>query len=197
MTNGIAFFDFDGTITTKDTLLEFIKYSKGNVRFYLGFLINSPYLVAFKLKLIPNQTAKEKVLQFFFKGTTEKVFQEKCDAFATQIVPTLLRPKALEEIEKFKAAGTPVVIVSASPENWISKWADSIGATLIATRLEVKNGVLTGKISGKNCYGQEKVRRINERYQLADYYPISAYGDSSGDKAMLAKATAPFYKPFR
>ena len=194
---GIAFFDFDGTITTKDTLLEFIKYSKGSFRFYLGFLINSPYLVAFKLKLIPNQTAKEKVLAFFFKGTTEKAFQEKCDSFATDIIPTLIRPKAIEEIKKLQAAGTPIVIVSASPENWIARWADTMQVKLIATKLVVKDGLLTGKISGNNCYGEEKVRRINETYPSADYEWLAAYGDSSGDKPMLAKANTSFYKPFR
>ena len=55
---GIAFFDFDGTITTKDTLLEFIKFSKGNLLFYAGFLLNLHFLVAYKLKIISNQAAK-------------------------------------------------------------------------------------------------------------------------------------------
>ena len=52
MKKAIAFFDFDGTITTKDTLLEFIRFSKGRFRFYLGFLLYSPYLIAYKIKLI-------------------------------------------------------------------------------------------------------------------------------------------------
>jgi phosphatidylglycerophosphatase C len=42
----IAFFDFDGTITTKDTLLEIIKFQKGTLRFYTGFLLCSPYIAA-------------------------------------------------------------------------------------------------------------------------------------------------------
>ena len=82
MKKGIAFFDFDGTITTKDTLLEFIKFSKGSFLFYLGFLINSPYLVAMKLGLISNQVAKEKVLRFFFKNKDINEFNELCNKFA-------------------------------------------------------------------------------------------------------------------
>ena len=66
MNGRIAFFDFDGTITTKDTLLEFIKFYKGKYQFYLGFLVYSPFLVAYKLKIIPNYVAKQKVLQYFF-----------------------------------------------------------------------------------------------------------------------------------
>ncbi|MFL5808985.1 MAG: HAD family hydrolase, partial [Flavisolibacter sp.] len=169
MTKKIAFFDFDGTITTKDTLLEFIKFDKGSFRFLLGFLINSPYLLAYKLKIISNQSAKEKVLQFFFHDTPLSAFNEKCAAFVSGELPKLIRPKALEEIEKLQEKGSEVVIVSASPENWIRHWADSLRVQLIASRLEVKDGKVTGKILGKNCHGDEKVCRINEKFNLKEY----------------------------
>jgi len=194
---GIAFFDFDGTVTTKDTLLEFIKYSRGTLPFYAGFLLKSPYLAAYKLKLIPNQTAKEKVLTYFFKGMPLDEFQLKCEGFALEILPGLLRKSALEEIRELQQKGIDVVIVSASPENWIRQWASSIHASLIATRLELKDGKLTGNILDKNCYGEEKVRRIKEVYHLNEYQDIYAYGDSSGDKPMLSLAKYPHYKPFR
>jgi HAD superfamily hydrolase (TIGR01490 family) len=194
---GIAFFDFDGTITTKDTLLEFIKYSKGTVPFYIGFLLNSPYLLAFKLKIISNQAAKEKVLQYFFKNTPLIEFEKKCSSFVTNALPALMRPQAMEEIKTLQQQGVPVVIVSASPENWIKPWVDMMQLKLIATRLEIKNNQLTGKIIEQNCHGEEKVRRIKQQYQLTEYDTIFAYGDSGGDKPMLGLATAPHYKPFR
>jgi phosphatidylglycerophosphatase C len=193
----IAFFDFDGTITTKDTLLEFIKFSKGTLNFYMGFALNSPYLVAFKLKVISNQKAKEKVLQYFFKGMPVEEFQRQCDEFAAAKIPQLLRPKALEEIQRLKDNNTQLVIVSASPENWIRNWAHSIGANLIATRLQVNKDQLTGRIEGINCHGEEKVVRIRRIYELDQYQEIFAYGDSSGDKPMLSLASAGHYKPFR
>ena len=197
MKKGIAFFDFDGTITTKDTLLEFIKYNKGNLRFYLGFLLNSPYLLAYKLKIISNQSAKEKVLRFFFKNMPLAHFEQKCRDFTAHALPALMRPKALEEIKNLQQQGISVVIVSASPENWIQTWANMMQAKLIATRLEVKNNQLTGKINEFNCYGEEKVRRIMQNYRLSEYDAIFAYGDSSGDKPMLSLATRSHYKPFR
>lgn len=197
MKNGIAFFDFDGTITTKDTLLEFIKFSKGKFRFLKGFFLNSHYLVAYKLKLISNQKAKEKIMHFFFGNMPLSVFQEKCDQFIKEILPGLIRPKAYEEFEKLKQKGILIVIVSASPENWITKWAQEIAISIIATQLEVSNNLITGKISGINCHGQEKVRRIKEVYNLAEFKEIYAYGDSSGDKPMLALANYSFMKPFR
>lgn len=197
MKKGIAFFDFDGTITTKDTFLEFIRFSKGNLRFYTGLLLNLPYLVAFKIKLIPNQKAKEKVLQFFFKDVSVTDFQERCTLFALKILPKLIRPKAIEEIKKLQQEGAVVVVVSASAENWIQNWAHDFGVELIASRLEVADEKLTGRLIGINCRGKEKVRRILEKYSVSDYAEVYAYGDSKGDEEMLKLAKYAFYKPFR
>jgi HAD superfamily hydrolase (TIGR01490 family) len=192
----IAFFDFDGTITTKDTLLEFIKFSKGSFRFYVGFIMNAPYLLAFKLGIITNHSAKEKILRFFFHDTPVEVFKKHCEDFSRSILPKLIRPKAVEEIQKLKQNNTIIAVVSASPENWIEGWAKSLGLELIASRLEVNAGKLTGKMLGKNCHGDEKVNRIAEIYNLSDYSIVAAYGDSNGDKPMLQLARKAYYKPF-
>ena len=197
MKKRIAFFDFDGTITTKDSLLEFIKYSKGNLYFYLGFFLNTPFLVAYRLKIISNQSAKERILRFFFGGMSMEAFQATCDRFAAQILPRLIRPKASLEIRKLLSMDFAVVIVSASPEDWIKEWAQANDVQLIATRLVVNKGRLTGRILGKNCHGKEKVNRIRERIDLSEADSVLAYGDTPGDKPMLGLARHAFYKPFR
>jgi len=193
----IAFFDFDGTITTKDTLFEVIKHQKGKVKFYTGLLINTPYLIGLKIKLITNQHAKEKILEYFFKGMELSPFQKACDDFATGFLPSIVRPGASAEIQKLKDLGFEVVVVSASAENWIKAWADKIGVQLIGSRLETINEKITGKIAGMNCNGAEKVVRISSAYDLSHYDEIYAFGDTSGDKPMLALATKSYYKPFR
>jgi phosphatidylglycerophosphatase C len=193
----IAFFDFDGTITTKDTLLELIKFQKGRRSFYIGFLINSPWLIAYKLKWIPNDRAKQKILSWFFAGLPLPAFQEKCDLFAEHELPLLIRPGAIAEISRLQNGGFEVVVVSASAANWISKWTNSHSLKLVATVLEVKNGLLTGRIQGKNCYGEQKVVCIRKQWDLTGYEEIFAYGDTPGDKPMLSLATKSFYKPFR
>lgn len=201
MSRPIAFFDFDGTITTKDTLLEFIKFSKGTIPFYIGFALNSPWLIAYRLKLISNQKAKERILTWFFHNMPLAAFQQSCDQFAQTRIPALIRPKALHEIRQLQEKGFSVVIVSASPENWLQKWTTPLEVDLIATKLEtkqLKDSIrLSGKIQGINCHGQEKVRRIKEAYDLSDFDNIHAYGDTSGDKPMLALAVHSFFKPFR
>ena len=90
-----------------------------------------------------------------------------------------------------------IVVVSASPENWIKKWADKNDIALIATKLQTKDNLLTGYIDGINNNGDEKAVRIKAEFDLAEYSDIYCYGDSSGDKAMLALGTKAFYKPFR
>ena len=197
MKKGIAFFDFDGTITTRDTLLEFIRFCKGTASFYAGFLVNIVSLVAFKAGIISNQKAKEKILRHFFKGMPAADFEDLCERFNSTRLPGLIRPKAVEEIRRLKEEGYVVVVVSASPENWIRQWASAMQVELIASRLEIMEGRITGKIVGRNCHGEEKVRRILEKYVVTDYRAIHAYGDTSGDKPMLSLATHPYFKPFR
>ena len=197
MKRRIAFFDFDGTITTKDTLLEIIKFQKGTNRYYLGLVLNLPYIIAWKIGLIPNYVAKQKVVKFFFGKMRVEEFQQRCDEFATQVLPGLLRPKALEEIRRLQDVGAEVVIVSASPGNWSDIWRKQIGMASLATRLQIKDNKLTGRFDGKNCHGKEKVTRIKDAYDLSDYDEIYCYGDSKGDKPMLALGTISFYRPFR
>lgn len=193
----IAFFDFDGTITTKDTLLEVIKFQKGKVSFYAGFLLNSPFLIGLKMKLVSSQAAKERMLGYFFKGMDVKSFQLGCDEFIDNALSAMIRPGALDEIKRLKADGFEIVVVSASPVNWIKKWSDAAGLGLIATKLETVNGALTGYIDGINNNAEEKAVRIKTEFDLQEYDEIYCYGDSGGDKAMLALGTKTFYKPFR
>ena len=193
----IAFFDFDGTITKKDTLIEFIRFSKGVFGLYLGLVINSPYLIAYKLNIISNQQAKQKILQYFFKDISVKQFNKICEVFSKEKLPMLLRHAAVKEIRTLQNKNFIVVIVSASPENWITFWAKQMNVILIATQLEEKNNNLTGNILGNNCYGIEKVNRIKKLFQLAEYNIILAYGDTKGDIPMLNLATTKHFKPFR
>ena len=190
--------DFDGTITTKDSLLKFIQYAKGKPAFYTGFLLYSPLLVAYKLKIISNQTAKEMILNHFFGNMPLSEFEEICKKFSDEVLPALIRPKAAREIEHLKANGADIVIVSASAENWLKYYCQKIGVKWIASKLQFNDKEsFIGKLNGKNCYGEEKINRIKEMYDLSEYQEIYCYGDSEGDKPMLSLATAAFYKPFR
>ena len=197
MKKRIALIDFDGTITTKDSLLEFIKFSRGRIRFYVGFILNSPFLIACKLNIISNQAAKEMILRFFFAGMSYVQFDKLCAVFYKERLQDLIRPKALLEIDRLKKDKVEIVVVSASPQFYIQYLTDDWQIGLISTKLEIQNGRITGKIDGKNCNGAEKILRIRASYDLNSYDEILAYGDSDGDKYMFESANARFYKPFR
>lgn len=193
----IAFFDFDGTITTSDSFIKFIRFVVGDIRFILGMTVLSPMLVAYKLRLIPNYTAKQAVLSYFFKGMSEAQFQSTARDYSLKNIDAILRPKAMKKIAWHKEQEHKIVVVSASIESWLKPWCNQHGLDLIATKLEIKEGIVTGKLLTKNCYGMEKVRRVKERYNLDDYDHIYAYGDSRGDKELLELADEGFYQPFR
>jgi HAD superfamily hydrolase (TIGR01490 family) len=194
---GIAFFDFDGTITRKDSLLEFIRFTKGNASYYSGFFLHLPHAIAYKLKWMGNQAFKEKMLQYFYKGTSLNDFLHQCNSFSRLVLPKIVRPKAMEEINRLQREGVKVVIVTASPEEYLKCWADPLNIQVIGSRMEVKDQKMTGKLHGLNCHGKEKVRRILQHYKLEEYEPVYAYGDTKGDLPMLKLAAQTFYKPFR
>jgi phosphatidylglycerophosphatase C len=193
----LVLFDFDGTITTKDTLLEFIRYYHGSARFALGFSLSSPWLGLMFLKAIPNWKAKERILEWFFKGESLEVFNRKSEQFCSEVLPALIRPDALKEIQAHLQSGATVAVISASAENWVRPWCNQYKLNCLATQLESVGNILTGKIAGLNCYGAEKEKRIRECYNLSEFDEVIAYGDSRGDLEMLALAQRQHYKPFR
>lgn len=190
----IVAFDFDGTLTTKDTLIEFIRYARGNGAFLLGFLLFSPLLVLMKLGFYPNWKAKQKVFAHFFKDTTIEDFDAVCQAFAASS-KHLLRPKGIEAIDKALNEGSEVLIISASIDNWVQPFFSEV--KVLGTQIEVVDGKLTGRFLSKNCYGQEKVNRLKALYPNRQDYHLIAFGDSRGDKELLAYADESFFKPFR
>lgn len=197
MKKRLVLFDFDGTLTTRDTLLEFIRFYRGGLAFLSGMLMLSPVLALHMLKLIPNWKAKQIVLRWFFRNEPLSVFDQKSETFARDIVPKLIRPQALAEIKQHLDEGAQVVVISASAENWVQPWCKRQGLNCLATRLEVIDGKLSGNILGFNCYGPEKERRVRECYTLSDFEEVYAYGDSRGDVELLGLANKRFYKPFR
>ena len=193
----LALFDFDGTLTLKDSFLEFIKFSKGKIFYWTGLFLLSPILVLFKLGLIKNWRAKELVMRFFFNKMKVNDFENLCNTFAKNVIPTILRPEAYEKLEEHLTNKNKVVIVTASVENWINPWSDQFNIELIGTKLKVKDNLITGEIEGKNCYGPEKVVRLKEKINLADYSEIFVYGDSKGDNELFSLGTKKFYKVFK
>lgn len=187
-------FDFDGTLTTRDTLLEFIRFARGGRALWCGMLRFSPLLVLMKAGLYPNWRVKEKVFSHFFKGVSIDEMDEFCRNFARE-KRHLLRPEGLKMIEKARHEGATVLIVSASVDNWVAPFFENV--TVIGTRIEIENNRVSGRFLTKNCYGEEKVNRIHALFPDRENYKLIAFGDSRGDKEMLEEADEAYFRPFR
>lgn len=193
----IAFFDLDGTITHKDTMIEFIRFTRGSFRLYFSLWVLSPMLILYGLKLYPNDKAKRHLLNWHFKGQSQTQMETWAEAFRKEVMPGLLRPAAVDCLNEHRANDVHIVIVTASMDIWLKPWIAEQKFIMIATGSTYRDGVLTGEYSTSNCYGEEKVKRITAQYDLSEYDKIFAYGDSTADKPMLALAHEGFFRPFQ
>lgn len=190
----VAAFDFDGTLTRKDTLILFLKYVLGSRRFLYALLKCSPWLLAYRLKLYPNWKAKQRLFSMCFKGMEYTRFVEYGISFAAAYLD-LLQGYAVGALEKHLTDGDDVYVVTASMEEWVRPLlAKYPSLRYIATIPECVEGRLTGRFASLNCYGEEKVRRLILCEPLRDEYELCAYGDSSGDKALLGIADKSYYR---
>ena len=193
----VSLFDFDGTLTTLDTLPAFIVHAVGRWRMLVGFGLFLPLIVLMKLHLYANGRTKERLFAHFFKGMTLETFDAHSQSFAKNNAH-ILRPLGLKTIETSLQRGENVLIVSASITNWVLPFFSKLPQVkVIGTQIAVKEGKLTGRFASPNCHGAEKVRRVEHLFTPRELYYITAYGDSQGDKEMLAYADEQHYKPFR
>lgn len=186
----IVLTDFDGTLTTKDSLPEFIRFVFGDTAYRRGLISCLPWLVAYKLGLYPPGRAKEKLLGHFFRGIPMKQFEEWGELFADRI-DQLVNKGVLAKIQSLLMAKVRVYVVTASVEQWVRPWCCShLGVDgVIATQMETDaRGMLTGRFLTPNCNGSEKLRRIKS--EVPDFFAAKCigFGDSRGDEAMLAVA---------
>jgi len=185
----IAVFDFDGTITTKDTLIDFTIYSLGRRKFIQGFFRLFPVLFSYRIGLFSGGFVKEKFLSYFFEGLEERQFNDFCNDYVLKRINEITKKEVLEKAKWHKQQGHKLIIISASIENWIKPWAQNNSFDeVIATKIEAKNGRLTGKLATNNCQGQEKVRRFLEKHPDREKYFLYVYSDSKTDKPLLSLA---------
>ena len=194
----VAAFDFDGTLTRHDTLLPFLFYLAGPARFSYKIILLLPTLTAYALGFIRNDIAKVKVLRCFFANMEMDTLRQHALQFAEKILPTLLRNEGMQRLNWHKQQGHRCVVVSASLEIYLRPWASKAGFNdILGSRLEpIGANRTSGKLLGENCFGPEKLRRMEALLGPRDGYTLYAYGDSRGDKELLSAADYPFYKKF-
>ncbi len=171
-------FDFDGTLTYRDSFLAFLFWLAGPWRFWSGLL-------------------KEAFVTRYLGGASRRDVEKAARAFATECSASLLRPDALRRWREWRDRGARLLIVTASPEIIVAPFAHGLGAeALIATRLAFDaDDRVAGTLAGPNCRGAEKVARLRAMFG-EDVRLEAAYGDSDGDVEMLALADEAGMKVF-
>lgn len=189
----LALFDFDGTITTRETFVDFIHLAVPPRRLLLGKILLSPLVIGYKLGLIPVHALRRAVASIAFHGMTQNAAESAGIKFANEFLPTVIREHAIEKLQWHKAQGDTVVVVSGGFDLYLRHWCQHHGVELICSGLEIKNGKLTGRYLGKQCVGREKTRRIREHYDIKSFAVVYAYGDTREDLDMLSIADKKYY----
>jgi phosphatidylglycerophosphatase C len=189
-------FDFDGTLTARDSFLAFLRWRFG-ARTYAARMAS---LAPAGLKWLTDRRRdrlKSAVIKTFLGGLAAEEIAADSRRFAAQQSTRLIRPDALACWKRWQGGGARLVIVTASPELTVGPFAHGLGADLLlGTRLETDSaGRLTGLLVGANCRGPEKVHRLREAFG-EDVALAAAYGDSDGDREMLKLADEPCLKIF-
>ncbi len=191
----LVLFDFNKTITKKNSSLDFFNYISNLHKFLkVKKILFLPVAIAYAIGFISKNQLSERFLTFCFKGWKKSYIDEIAKRYADTLLTKIIRPIALNQIKKHKLNGDRVVVVSASFDFLIEEWCLKNGLEFICSSIQTKNGLITGKFEGKCCDGIEKVKRIQKKYNIENYDTIFAYGDSHGDKDMLKIADIGFYR---
>lgn len=192
--SSLALFDFDGTITFKDTFTPFVFRAVPRARLAIGKVVLSPLIVAYKLGLLSASRMRRSIVHFGFRGRSEAEVRQAGLDYACSQLQSVVRAEALERLRWHQAQGDVVVVVSASLDVYLTEWCRQLGVDLICSELEANDGVLTGRYRALDCAGPEKARRVRERYDLSVFDVVYAYGDTREDDAMLSLASKRFYR---
>lgn len=190
----IVAFDFDGTITRRDTLLPFLLHTFGPVTVARVSVRHSVALGRVAAGGGDRDATKVAYLDAMLRGVSRHRLELAAERFADRAIAQQLRTDTLDRLRWHRGAGHHVVVVSASPELVVRPIAEAIGAhEVLATRIEFDDrGVCTGRLVGRNVRAAEKAHRLRARY--GDGVTLEwAYGDSAGDDDMLALAANPVF----
>ena len=199
----LVVFDFDGTLTTADTFVAFMKYYHGAARWYAKMVPLAGTFLAYKLGRIDRHAVKDAVVGAAFGGEPWSAVEASAQAFAAEVIPGLMRPLGLvrlrERLGEADAGGPEVVICSASISPYLEAYLRPLGVgRIVACELEMdESGMCTGTLRGFNVWGENKMKALREAFPRARLYLCESYGDSEGDRALLDAANVPFWRPFR
>ena len=165
----LALFDFDGTLTSRETYGDFMRHAVPPLRRTLGTPLFAPMLAGYKLGLVSGNRIRHRVAAFGFRGMPAAHVHAAGERFAAEVLPGLLRPEAMQRLAWHQSQGDKVVLVSGGLDFYLAPWCRQHGLELICSRMETRGDHLTGRYQGAQCVGEEKARRVCAQFDLTAY----------------------------
>lgn len=190
----LALFDFDGTITTHETMPAFVRATVSRSRLVVGSLLLWPLIIGYRRGLVSGSRVRAAIVRIAYTGRSSAWLQTRGAAFARDYLDRHLRPEAMRRIAWHRARGDAVLVVSGGLGEYLQPWTEAHGLDLACSELGRRGDRLTGRYAGPQCAGAEKARRVAERFDLAAFERVHAYGDTPEDEQLLAMATERFYR---
>jgi len=190
----LALFDFDGTITTRDTFTPFLRFAIRPHRAVLGGLLISPVIIAHRLRMISTTRTRPIVARAGFQGAPVDSVRALGRQYATEALPTVIEAQAMERLKWHQHRGDTVAVVSAGLDVYLGPWCEAHRVELICTELEERDGRMTGRYRRGDCSGPTKATLIRATFDLDRFETIYAYGDTTEDREMLALANRKYYR---
>jgi phosphatidylglycerophosphatase C len=195
----IAAFDFDGTLSRRDTLVPFLAQASGRSRF-VGAVSRLGISGARRnVDLRDRDGLKEALLADLFTGREEEELRHLGARYARDLLSDQLRPDVLTRLEDHRRAGHELLFVSASLVYYLDPLAELLGVNaVLAVEPEVRDGRLTGALARPNVRAEQKALRLREWMGEPEHGPLEGvelwgYGNSSGDHALLAMSDHAFW----
>lgn len=188
-------FDFDGTLTKRDTMFLFLRHYNPR-KFYLQFILHVPLFIFLKLKLADAEAVKKQFIASVLKDEPAGRLNTASQAFFDRYYPSLIRQPALDFISQIRPENTECLLVTASLDIWVRPFAKHWGMQLLATEAHFENGLMSGSFATPNCNRDEKLTRIKKATEGRKFDKIIAFGDTEGDHAMLKWADEGHYRFF-
>ena len=187
----VAAFDVDNTITVRDCVVPFMRRTMGTLNFLRACVSSPVQLVQWVLQRDRDSTKAYFVNAAFAGRSVDEIESDGVD-FASHMAESWMRADVAARMRWHQEQGHVVVLVSASLDAYLVPFGDLCEVdAVLCTQLEVVDGRYTGALVGQNCRGDEKVKRLHAWMTEAGIPASSlvyAYGDSSGDTALLAAA---------
>ena len=190
----LALFDFDGTLTTRDTYRPFLRLAIPARRMLAGGLAVSPVLLGHQLGLVSSAQARPWLTWAGFAGVSAARVRALGQCYAADVLPGVIDASMCSRLEEHQSQGDTVVVVSAGLDCYLRPWCQALGVGLVCSELEDRGGVLTGRYRRGDCSGANKAAFVRSDIELSRFGEIAAYGDTDEDLELLALAHRRVYR---